>query len=113
MSAGNAGIRSPVETLQQSGFDFTQSVADTQSWSLDLCTHVSNSGKASGATRQSVRTRAELLIQFRIRAHSGHSVRETTLAGMADSLSKGDVACFEQSLWYGFDQLRRGRVIFP
>lgn len=106
MSAGNAGLWSLVDTLDRNGFVFAKST-DTQSWSLDVCqvidnssvgTYISNTGKASGATRQSVRTRAELLTQYRIRAHSEHSVRDTTLAGMADSLSKGDIAGFELSV---------------
>jgi hypothetical protein len=105
MGAGNTGLRSLIETLKREGFPFRDNSVDTQTWSLDVSqifdnssigTYVSNTGKASGATRQASRARTELLTGHGIRAHSEHSVRETALSGMADSLSKGDTDSFER-----------------
>ena len=102
--AGNIALLALVDSLRSAGFVFTPKNAPAQQWSLDICqvfdnasvgTHIANSNKASGATRHAVCTRARVLSDHRIRAHSEHSVRETALASMADDLSKGGIASFE------------------
>ena len=94
--AGTIALLALVDSLRSAGFVFTPKNAPAQQWSLDICqvfdnasvgTHIANSNKASGATRHAVCTRARVLSDHRIRAHSEHSVRETALASMADDLS--------------------------
>ncbi len=101
--AGNFALYTLIEILKAD-----ESIAGPQppaeSHWVDVCqvfdnssvgTYVANTGKASGPTRKVAQERTRLLIEYGIRIHSEHSVRETHLAQMSDELSKGNTHAFE------------------
>ena len=62
-------------------------------------------GRAKGPTRGALHDRIKFLIDSKFRVHSAHSVRETLLSSMADSLLNRDLESFQREATHVFGDI--------